>query len=145
MRSSSLLPKTTAKRPASPLLMSCLVWSGTDQWLCPVRRSPRTLTPYYLRSVTPALFLQIPGVTFPPTHARFCGLMKILTSICAVTLALGLAAGRAAQPHKRTKEEPNKAETKSDSKQENKNVNANEVAVIKTTEGDMVVEFWPEV
>ena len=28
---------------------------------------------------------------------------------------------------------------------DNKSMNANEVAVIKTTEGDMVVEFWPDV
>jgi peptidyl-prolyl cis-trans isomerase B (cyclophilin B) len=41
--------------------------------------------------------------------------------------------------------EPKKAEIKSESKEENKNVSAKEVAVIKTTEGEMVIEFWPDV
>ena len=66
-------------------------------------------------------------------------------SLCAVSVAFGLTTGRAAEQKPQTKEEPKKAETKSDSKEENKNVNANEVAVIKTTEGDMVVQFWPDV
>jgi len=48
-------------------------------------------------------------------------------------------------------DEPKKAETKPDtankaeSKEEKNSVSTNEVAVIKTTEGEMVVEFWPEV
>jgi len=69
--------------------------------------------------------------------------MKLLTSLCAVSLALALNTARAAEANKQAK--PETPETKSDSKQENKNVNANEVAVIKTSEGDMVVEFWPDV
>src|SRR5258705_6684646 len=69
--------------------------------------------------------------------------MKLLTSLCAVSLALALNTARAAEPNKQAK--PETPETKSDSKQENKNVNANEVAVIKTNEGDMGVEFWPDV
>ena len=68
-----------------------------------------------------------------------------MTSLCAVSLALGLTLARAAEPNQPTKDEPKKAETKSDTKEENKNVNADEVAVIKTTEGDMVVQFWPDV
>lgn len=62
--------------------------------------------------------------------------MKMLMSFCAVALALGLVTGRAADPNQETK-------PKSDSK-ENK-MSGNEVAVIKTTEGDMVIEFWPDV
>jgi peptidyl-prolyl cis-trans isomerase B (cyclophilin B) len=61
--------------------------------------------------------------------------MKILTSFCALSLVLGLVAARAQEPKKETKPEP-KAE---------KTATASEVAVIKTTEGDMVLEFWPDV
>jgi peptidyl-prolyl cis-trans isomerase B (cyclophilin B) len=56
--------------------------------------------------------------------------MKTLLLTSALGLALGVAAAQAADEPK--KEEP-------------KNVNTNEVAVIKTTEGTMVLEFWPEV
>ena len=65
--------------------------------------------------------------------------------MCGVSVALGLTIACAAEPTKQTKEESKKAETKADSKDENKNMNTNEVAVIKTTEGDMVVQFWPDV
>src|SRR5438552_457582 len=71
--------------------------------------------------------------------------MKMLTSFCAVSLILSLAMARAAEPNQPTKEELKKAETSSASKEDTKNVNANEVAVIKTTEGVMVVEFWTDV
>jgi peptidyl-prolyl cis-trans isomerase B (cyclophilin B) len=50
---------------------------------------------------------------------------------------LGLAASQAQETKKETKDEPKK--------EEKKPMNNNEVAVIKTTEGDMVVEFWPDV
>jgi peptidyl-prolyl cis-trans isomerase B (cyclophilin B) len=50
---------------------------------------------------------------------------------------------QADEPKKETKEEPKQG--KSESKEEKKNVSKNEVAVIKTTEGEMVVEFWPDV
>jgi peptidyl-prolyl cis-trans isomerase B (cyclophilin B) len=66
--------------------------------------------------------------------------MKRITSICALSLVLGL--------HLASAEDTNKEQPKAEnpaSKQENKTVNANEVAVIKTTEGEMVVEFWPDV
>lgn len=62
--------------------------------------------------------------------------MKLLLSFCAVGLALGLVTGQAADPNQETK-------SKSDSKENT--MNTNEVAVIKTTEGDMVIEFWPDV
>jgi peptidyl-prolyl cis-trans isomerase B (cyclophilin B) len=71
--------------------------------------------------------------------------MKPFISLCAVALALGVAAARADEPKTETKDEPKKEEAKSDSKEEKKTVNNNEVAVIKTTEGDMVIEFWPDV
>ena len=58
---------------------------------------------------------------------------------------MGLAIGRAEEPKKETKDEPKKEEGKPQAKEENKTVNNNEVAVIKTTEGEMVVEFWPDV
>jgi len=57
------------------------------------------------------------------------------------SVALGLAIGRAEETKKETKKE----EGKPQAKEENKTVNNNEVAVIKTTEGEMVVEFWPDV
>jgi peptidyl-prolyl cis-trans isomerase B (cyclophilin B) len=56
-------------------------------------------------------------------------MMKTLL-ISALGLAMGIAAVQAADATQ---------------KEEKKNVNTAEVAVIKTTEGDMVVEFWPDV
>jgi peptidyl-prolyl cis-trans isomerase B (cyclophilin B) len=56
--------------------------------------------------------------------------MKTLFITCALGVVLGLTSVQAAD------------ETKKDEK---KPVNTNEVAVIKTTEGDMVIEFWPDV
>jgi peptidyl-prolyl cis-trans isomerase B (cyclophilin B) len=66
--------------------------------------------------------------------------MKLLTSLCALSLTLGLAAVSGQEPKK---EGSNKTETKSDSKEAK--MNMNEVAVIKTSEGEMVAEFWPDV
>ena len=69
--------------------------------------------------------------------------MKLLSSFCILGLALSLGLARA--------DEPKKEETKPDAakpaeSKENKNsVSKSEVAVIKTTEGEMVVEFWPDV
>src|SRR5215470_5644846 len=54
--------------------------------------------------------------------------MKLLTVFCLLGMSLGLVAARA-------------ADTKSDAKGDA----ANEVAVLKTSEGDMVLEFWPDV
>ena len=61
-----------------------------------------------------------------------------------MSLGLGLVSVRAEDTKKETKSEP-KAEKKSDTKEEKNPVNAKEVAVIKTTEGEMVIEFWPDV
>jgi peptidyl-prolyl cis-trans isomerase B (cyclophilin B) len=59
--------------------------------------------------------------------------MKILATICAFNLALGFALAQTG--------EPRKEETKKDAAP----AAANEVAVIKTSAGDMVIEFWPDV
>jgi peptidyl-prolyl cis-trans isomerase B (cyclophilin B) len=66
--------------------------------------------------------------------------MKLLLPLCALGLVLGLATATAQEEKKSTE---TKTEKKSDSK-EGKMSNT-EVAVIKTTEGEMVVEFWPDV
>ncbi len=58
-------------------------------------------------------------------------------------MVLGLTVAGADDPKPETKAEPN-PEKKADAKQE-KNVSNNEVAIIKTTEGDMVIQFWPDV
>ncbi len=55
-----------------------------------------------------------------------------MMSFCALSLALGPGPGKA-------------AETEAGSKPEAKTANAKEVAVIKTSEGTMVLEFWPDV
>ena len=66
--------------------------------------------------------------------------MKTQFLICALSLALGLAAATAQEP-----KESKKDEQKTDAKMEAKAASTNEVAVIKTSEGEMVVEFWPDV
>jgi peptidyl-prolyl cis-trans isomerase B (cyclophilin B) len=66
--------------------------------------------------------------------------MKALLSIGTLVLALGLTAATAEEP-----KQENKDAKKSDSTQETKNVNTKEVAVIKTTEGEMAIELWPDV
>lgn len=67
--------------------------------------------------------------------------MRKLIPLCAMAILLSLVAARADEPKK---EEP-KSEKKAESKEEKKNVNTKEVAVIKTTEGEMVAELWPDV
>jgi peptidyl-prolyl cis-trans isomerase B (cyclophilin B) len=64
--------------------------------------------------------------------------MRILLSLCAVTVGLGLAAALADEPKK---------ETKPDSKEEKKAepASASEVAILKTSLGELVLEFWPDV
>ena len=66
--------------------------------------------------------------------------MKTPLYICAFGLALGLGMAPA-QEAKDSKEKQNKTE----SKEKSKLVNTNEIAVIKTSEGEMVLEFWPDV
>src|SRR4051812_7661671 len=62
------------------------------------------------------------------------GLMKILLSICALGLAWNLKAA-----------DQNAQNTTTQSKPEQTMANTNEVAVIKTTEGEMVAELWSDV
>jgi peptidyl-prolyl cis-trans isomerase B (cyclophilin B) len=64
--------------------------------------------------------------------------MKLIISLSVFTLALGLVAAQAEDPKKETATTAGKTP-------DNIAMNANEVAVIKTTEGEMVVEFWPDV
>ena len=64
--------------------------------------------------------------------------MKHVLFACAVAISLGLVTSCSAQEKK--------ADTNDkDTKKETKPVSTNEVAVIKTTAGEMVVEFWPDV
>jgi len=70
--------------------------------------------------------------------------MKIAVSFCAFSIILSLVTAQAQEAKSETKPEP-KTEKKANSKEEKTPVNANEVAVIKTTEGEMVIEFWPDV
>lgn len=78
--------------------------------------------------------------------------MKLCATLCALSLVLGVASARAEEAKKENAEKPKpeqakqeqpKPDAKPEAKQEEKAVN--EVAVIKTTEGEMVIEFWPEV
>jgi peptidyl-prolyl cis-trans isomerase B (cyclophilin B) len=62
--------------------------------------------------------------------------MKLITSVCAWSLLLTLTAFGADEPKK-------DADKKSDSKEQP--AAGKEVAVMKTSMGEMVIEFWPEV
>lgn len=63
--------------------------------------------------------------------------MKSLLLTCVLSLVFGLAAAGAADAQKEQKS--------TETKKQDKTVNQNEVAVIKTTMGEMVLEFWPDV
>ena len=63
--------------------------------------------------------------------------MRLLLITSLLSLGLGLTAGLGQEQKKETKTEPQKEEKKA--------VTANEVAVIKTSAGEMTVEFWPDV
>src|SRR4051812_41341953 len=67
--------------------------------------------------------------------------MKNILSIFWISLALGAVSGCS---NTGNTDDSSKAE-KPKQTQEAKQVNTNEVAVIKTAYGDMVVEFWPDV
>ena len=58
--------------------------------------------------------------------------MKTLNLICAIVFAAGMVTALA-------------GETKTNAPAPTATVNTNEVAVIKTSEGTMVIEFWPDV
>ena len=70
--------------------------------------------------------------------------MKNLLTLCALGFTLNLCAVHAAETNSAAAKP---TATKTETKEENKTVsaNTNEVAVIKTSEGTMVVEFWPDV
>ena len=63
--------------------------------------------------------------------------MRLFLLTGLLSLGLGLTAGYSQNEKKETKTEP--------PKQEQKAVSTDEVAVIKTSAGEMTVEFWPEV
>lgn len=65
--------------------------------------------------------------------------------ICTVGLLLGVVAVRADEPKKETKPEPKAEEKKPEAKPADKTAEVKEVAVVKTSEGEMVLEFWPDV
>ena len=66
--------------------------------------------------------------------------MKTVFIALAATLALGLTAARAEDTNKTTT-----AKDTASAKPDDKSMNNNEVAVIQTSEGTMVIEFWPDV
>jgi peptidyl-prolyl cis-trans isomerase B (cyclophilin B) len=69
-------------------------------------------------------------------------IMKALSTILMFGLSAGLAVATAAEA---VKEESTKEKQTSENKEEKTAMNNKEVAVIKTTEGEMVIEFWPDV
>ncbi len=83
--------------------------------------------------------------------------LKLLSTFLGLSLCLHLGANRTfaappkantAAPGKVADDKSNRTDpAKNETKGENKTVNneTNEVAVIKTTEGEMVAEFWPDV
>ena len=72
-------------------------------------------------------------------YGSFCGPMKSLIAVSILALALNVPMARAAEDANKEKEEPKAG------KEEKKPADSKEVAVIKTTAGDMVIEFWPDV
>jgi peptidyl-prolyl cis-trans isomerase B (cyclophilin B) len=95
------------------------------------------------------------GLKFPrdfrPVVWHICltikeSIMKTVVLTCLLSLVLGVSVG-CTQSVKIEDKTP-KAEKPKEEKQEGKEtktVNTNEVAVIKTAFGEMVVEFWPDV
>ena len=67
--------------------------------------------------------------------------MKSLIPLCVLALALGLTGVRAADEKAAT----NAPAAKPDAKDHTSASSTNMVAVIKTSEGTMVIEFWPDV
>ncbi len=65
--------------------------------------------------------------------------MKQILFACALAVSLGLVTSCTAQEKKAANKD------NQEPKKENPAVTANEVAVIKTTAGEMVIEFWPDV
>jgi peptidyl-prolyl cis-trans isomerase B (cyclophilin B) len=68
--------------------------------------------------------------------------MKKLWMLCALSLTFGLTLARAAEPQTETKPE---AKPKAETKKDEAKPMVKEVAVIKTSEGEMVAELWSDV
>src|SRR5437867_393531 len=86
--------------------------------------------------------LNIRCLTSPRTHGTFCGLMKAFITFRTLSLTLGFAIAQADKPKNQDAKKdtpPAKEEKKAEGS------STNEVAVIKTTVGEMVVGFWPDV
>jgi peptidyl-prolyl cis-trans isomerase B (cyclophilin B) len=71
--------------------------------------------------------------------------MRNLMLACAMTAALAFAAGCQAQSPDNTKKTTTNETKKGEAQAVNTTTNADEVAVLKTTAGEMVLEFWPDV
>ncbi len=71
--------------------------------------------------------------------------MKSFASLCALSLALGLSLAEAAEQKGENKESSQKSGPTPAAADKTTSGQTNEVAVIKTTEGEMVIEFWPDV
>jgi peptidyl-prolyl cis-trans isomerase B (cyclophilin B) len=76
---------------------------------------------------------------------RIMTTMKVLLPLCAVALALGLTSAAAEESKAAAKPDAKPHDAKPQTSSKDKTVNTNEVAVIKTSEGEMVLEFWPDV
>ncbi len=72
-------------------------------------------------------------VTRTASHGTFSRIMKMFWTMCTAALLVSFAAAKADEAKKDAPAKDDKSAT------------AKEVAVIKTTEGEMVVEFWPDV
>jgi peptidyl-prolyl cis-trans isomerase B (cyclophilin B) len=67
--------------------------------------------------------------------------MKIVATFCAFSLALGFALAQTGEP----KKQESKSDAAPAAAEKKNSTTASEVAVIKTSAGDMVIEFWPDV
>jgi peptidyl-prolyl cis-trans isomerase B (cyclophilin B) len=74
-------------------------------------------------------------------------MQTLISGLLCLALSLATACAQAVKKDEAKKDEAKKDEAKEEKKEEAKPVknDAKEVAVIKTTEGEMVIEFWPEV
>ena len=71
--------------------------------------------------------------------------MKSFASFCVLSLALSLGLARAAEQKTENKEPSKTAGAVPVAADKTASSQTNEVVVIKTTEGEMVIEFWPDV
>src|SRR5437867_1561398 len=88
--------------------------------------------------------LQNPRVTLPVSRGTLRPAMKTPILIGSLVLAIGFASAPAQESKDAKKGTPKKDEQKSETRPDAK-PGVKEVAVIKTSEGEMVLEFWPDV